>query len=380
MNELDILEALTDVDDKYVLEASEGIAGKTVLKRGTKKRTFAAWNSLPAMIAAGVALAVIVAGGIVAVKAVQKKAKGKESEKTGYTAASPFVQGEAQTTPLSKETLEAFSNLPGTLDFNGRTYVGQYTECTKVGGKIGTYKVSDTVEQIVTEEGIEHLELVDIENDVDVYEIPGVKTSYAVAVFYEDLQKYIVFGGIVPDVSNVAELRENMPIDTYFKMDKTYKVMVNGYPATYSNSAVNMEQVVNILLKNAESPVYELKDMPNDFFKDTPFFDEYADRERQLWDSWISRYDSPEDPKEGKDWAQAFCKEHPLGELLLTGYVHNTLIEPANASGLEFYLYSGGYIFGIGGSYGDCIYVGPEAAAEFRALFETPAKSTEPTE
>lgn len=378
MNELDILDALTDVDDKYVLEASEGIAGKTVLRKGTKRRTFAAWNSLPAMIAAGVALVVIVAAGIVAVKAMKEKVKEKESVKITFAASKPFVQGEILTKPIDRGVLETLQISANILEMEDRFYGSQMTECTKVGAKLGTYKIRGTVETTVIEDGVEHLALVDLENDADVYEIPGVKTEYAVAVYYESLQKYVVFGGSIPDVSNVAELRESMPIDTYFELDKTFEIMINGNAATFTDSSITMEKVVEILLKNANSPLYDMKDMPNDFFKDTPFFDTWAGRERQMWDSWISRYDGINDLPEGKDWAQKFCKEHPLGELLGTAKVHNKLLEPANASGETYYLYSGGYILGYGSSFGKCLYVGPEAAEEFAALFQVPTESTVP--
>ncbi|MBO4696380.1 MAG: hypothetical protein J5643_03730 [Lachnospiraceae bacterium] len=381
MNELDLMDAINDIDDRYIVEAAEGVAGGSVMHtKGTVKRRRAVWSSVPALAAAGIALAILVAGGITAVKLLQRRTKGKESVKTEYAAGKPFMKGEVLTTPLTAEQLEEFRQMPGILEIDGRYYGSQETECSQVGAKIGTYTVRGNTEEIVVENGEEHLEIVEHELDADVYGIPGVKTSYAVAVYYEDIQKYVVFGGVIPDVDTVAELREEIPFDTYFEMDKTYKVMINGLPATYTDSTVTLEKVVNILFKNADSPIYDLKDMPNAFFKDTPFFDEWAGREHHVWDSWISRYDTVENPEEGKDWAQKFCKEHPLGELLGIGYVHNKLIEPVNASGVQYYLYSGGYILGMGGGFGKCIYVGPEAAQEFIALFQFPMKSTEPTE
>lgn len=419
MNGLDLLEAINDIDDEFVLEATEGVSGTSSLKtEGTpadgpavksndsdyvvldaKKSvrkpfyTKAVWK-----YAACAALVLALVGGGLIINAMLN-GKG-ERAKTVTPAAREWNDQDKVTPVVDPVTpdpiLEIEPNPYGgtyydELVYNSNTYMRQRSECTKAGEYLGSFQLTgyrfiNEDEDPFNEEdnGEENSEAENV--TVEVYSIPDISTDYAVCVKDPVSGKYPVYARVYW-TDNFADYAKATQLATYMTLGEEFTVIRDNQEIKL-RTKISMDQTLNTLFRNQDIPIFAMYDMPNEFFAGTFHYDPAVGRPYDPTSSYASRYTDAwgnfEDvygeeipyeihPAEGSKEAQEFCKGKQIGTMSLVAYVNNSLL---GEGGFQVYLYSGGWVV----TDFFCMYVGPEAAADFMKILDAqiPTDSTVP--
>ncbi len=419
MNGLDLLEAINDIDDDLILEATEGVSGAAPAKAGetapcgpvlkskdtdcivldAKKSvrkpfyTKAVWK----YAACAAAVLMLVGGGLI----INALLNGKGGKTKNVTPAAHVWTDQDKVTPVV-DPVEPDPNLQiepnpygeswyDDLVYNSKYYTRQRSECTKVGEYLGSYQITgfryiDEDEDTFNEEdnGEENSEVESI--TVEVFAIPDISTDYAVAVKDPDVEQYYVFARVYW-ADNFADYAKATQLATYMSPGEEFTV-IRGNQEIKLRTKISMDQTLNTLFRNQDIPIFALYDMPNEFFAGTLFYDPTVGKPYDPTSSYASRYsvyfENMEDvygeevlfeqhPAEGSAAAQEFCKGKEIGTMTVVGYVNNSL---CGEVGYQVYLYSGGFVV----TDFFCVYVGPEAAADFLKLLDAqiPNESTVP--
>ena len=400
MNGKDLLDALNEIDEDFIVEVTKTDAelearraGKTgneaviarfpenvtasgetdTLRRPTVLMTVMKYAACAAV------LAILVGGGLM-IKNILAGANSGGSAASGSTPAVTIPAKEVEE-PLFEEVKNFYEELV----YNSKYYTLARTECLGVGQWLGSYELTnymyiDEDEDPFGEEANPPESL-----EADVYEILGVNKDYAVAVRYPASDKYYVYSRVYM-TDNFADLKSATQLGIYITPEEEFTVVRNGQNITV-RTQITTQQALDTLFKNQDIPVFALSDMPNEFFKGTQHYEKSANEPYDPTSSYRSRYDVNVDgydvtfedesvpygmhPAAGSPEAQAFCQGKEIGTLSVVAKVDNELL---GWKGMNVYLYSGGWV--VTNVY--CIYVGPEAAADFLNLFEIPSESTVP--
>ena len=410
MNGKDLLDALNEIDDEFIEEVTKADAEYAAKKAGKikaemsdntenvtvfeeaetiKKRSAMMTVLKYAAIAAG--LMALVGGGLIIDALLGGKPNPKSApatrewtEKDKVTPVTePYTGLEVEPVPLSVEGYYE------DLIYNSLTYTRQRAECNKLGEYLGSFQLTCYMyydeEEELRNQGNELPESV----TADVYEIPNVSTEYAVAVKYPDTETYLVYARIY-QTDNFADYAKATQLATYMSPREEFSVIRDNQEIKL-RTTITTEQVLNTLFRNQDIPIFAMNDMPNEFFAGTFHYDWTVGKPNDPTSSYAGRYsvvfpegvsgiyedgtlaEIAEHPPEGSPAAQEFCKGKQIGTMSLIAYVNNSLL---GEGGFQVYLYSGGWVV----TDFFCMYVGPEAAADFMKILDAqiPNESTVP--
>lgn len=421
MNGKDLLDALNEIDDEFIEEVTKADAEYAAKKagKGRKQSVFAQFSThgtssdeaeeikKPSVmftvlkIAACIAVVAVLVGGGLMIKNMlgDKKPTGQTArEWNDQDKVTPVVNPNptGEPDPLLTEDPNPYGEAwYDDLVYNSKYYTRQRAECTKVGEYLGSYQITgfrhiDEDEDAFNEEdnGEENSEENGEEEKitVDVYAIPDISTDYAVAVKDPDVEKYYVFARVYW-ADNFADFAKATQFATYMTLGEEFSVIRDNQEIKL-RTKISMDQTLNTLFRNQDIPIFAMYDMPNEFFAGTFHYDPTVGKPFDPASSYASRYsvywENSEDlygeevlyeqhPAEGSAAAQEFCKGKQIGTMSLIAYVNNSLL---GEGGFQVYLYSGGWVV----TDFFCMYVGPEAAADFMKILDAkiPNESTVP--
>lgn len=404
MNGKDLLDALSEIDDDFIAEVTEADAAYAARKVGkTRKRSvFAPFSKnvtafdeaeeikKPSVMmtvlkfaACAATIAVLVGGGLMIKNMLADK------KPAGQTAVGE--SGQETVTPVVDPTQEEVPDPYGEafydeLVFHSNTYMRQRSECAKVGEYLGSFQLTGYTYIVEDEDPFREEENAAESITVEVYAIPDVSTDFAVAVKDPDSGKYLVYARVYW-TDNFRSFAEETKLGVYMTPGEEFTV-IRGGQEIQLRTKISTEQVMNTLFRNQDIPIFAMYDMPNEFFKGTTHYDPAAGKPFDPASSYASRYsdawETHEDsygeeipyelhPAEGSAAAQEFCKGKEIGTMTVIWNVKNSLL---GTQSYPLYLYSGGFVV----SDYFCIYVGPEAAADFVKLLDEqiPTDSTVP--
>ena len=409
MNGKDLLDALNEIDDEFIEEVTKADAEYAAKKagKGRKQSVFAQFSTQrtssdeaeeikkPSVmftvlkIAACIAVVAVLVGGGLMIKNMlgNKKPTGQAAKEwTDEDKVTPVVDPVITDPPLEEEPNPYGEAWYDELVYNSKYYTRQRAECTKVGEFLGNSELTG-FQYIVEGEDPFYDENSEAESiTVEVYAIPDVSTDYAVAVKVPDSEKYLVFARVYW-ADNFADYAKATQLATYMSPGEEFSVIRNNQEIKL-RTKISMEQTLNTLFRNPDIPIFAMYDMPNEFFAGTFHYDptvgkpfdpasSYASRYSTYWENSEDAYGEEvpyeQHPAEGSAEAQEFCKGKEIGTMTVIGYVNNSL---CGEGYYQVYLYSGGFVV----TDFFCVYVGPEAAADFLNLLnaQIPNESTVP--
>ena len=171
MNEYDLLDAIGDINDKYIENAgAEEELGDKASKeiRGIQIRERRKKAILLAVSLVGIVLIAIIVGMVTKNNLVSKNRDEHEDN--------PAVDGTGDELPI--EDIELYERYQF-LRFNDELYLSSKEECVNIGDYLGTFWIASDIEGDNTDT-----------KEVPVYKIINMDISLAVAVFYEEEQSY----------------------------------------------------------------------------------------------------------------------------------------------------------------------------------------------
>ena len=422
MNGKDLYDALNEIDDEFIVEVTKADAEYAARKAGkNRKPSFFAQFSTnvtaaddaeeikkPSVmftvlkIAACIAVVAVLVGGGLMIKNIlgDKKPTGQTArEWNDQDKVTPVVEPNPTEDPaplLTEDPNPYGEAVYDELVYNSNTYMRQRSECTKVGEYLGSFQLTgyrfiNEDEDPFNEEdnGEENSEAENSEAEnvtVEVYAIPDISTDYAVCVKDPASGKYPVYARVYW-TDNFADYAKATQLATYMTLGEEFSVIRDNQEIKL-RTKISMDQTLNTLFRNQDIPIFAMYDMPNEFFAGTFHYDPTVGKPFDPASSYVSRYtdawENFEDvygeeipyeihPAEGSAAAQEFCKGKQIGTMSLIAHVNNNLL---GEGGFQVYLYSGGWVV----TDFFCIYVGPEAAADFMKILDAqiPTDSTVP--
>ncbi|MBO4485026.1 MAG: hypothetical protein J5738_06525 [Lachnospiraceae bacterium] len=396
MNGKDLLDALHEIDDEFIVEARETEAEYEARKAKGRGKSVIAWfmkdesdsketedRKKPSVMmtvlkfaACAAVLAVLVGGGFMIKNMLAGK---KPTEQTGLSGTTPKTEPPTEDPNLG-EQVPYYAE----LIYNSKTYIRQYATCNQVGESLGMHEL--TGYEFIDENPSPFESDLTATARAEVFRIPDVSTDYAVAVKHPGSDEYLVYARAIK-ADDFWDYARATQLEAYMTLGDEFRVIRNGQNIKVKTK-ISTEKALSTLFRTQMVPMFARFDMPADFIAETnhnrqaaavlPFTEEFdEDGNGQItpfgYEVNLEDENIPDESQTsgGTPEAIEFCKDKPLGNLMLVMTVDNNLCGwNANVT-----LYSGGWV--VTESF--FIYVGPEAAAEFLNLFEIPDKGTDPS-
>lgn len=192
-----------------------------------------------------------------------------------------------------------------------------------------------------------------VKKDVEVYEINGVDSAFAVAVRFPEAGLFIVYYNPEFEADNFQNYRESLNLKEYMEFGSCTVFTREGDDCRINNPNKELELFWNIL-NNKEIPCFKVDDIPFEFINE-----KIVD---YIGEKHTEPYSSFQKISVDADSVRKFCEDKELGGKQIGITINYKLLYETN---LRMYLFSGGFMFcNIGGT-DRCFFVGEEAVDRF---------------
>ena len=264
MNAFGLYKALTDVDDRFILEAADTEIPKPV------KRRIVQWAAI-------VAIATVVIGiGIVFSNSIERHKKNEsKSEKTSIIRQWSELANYEKYPELNMNGIK-YTGSPGVYSGTVGQFFGEfsvigvdYGEVTYIGEEKIPQNGADAQKTTLSDTWIDvekqnQTEPVIRKTTVLVYEIPGIKTAFAVAVRFPEEGRYYVYGNASYRTDSYADFADTTLLMQYAELNSI--TLHSAKRERDVSSAYETIQALLTELFSAETiPAFMPEDLPSDF-------------------------------------------------------------------------------------------------------------------